>query len=117
MSLDNVGEQTARASQLEEGDEGSSKGSKKWVGAAVAVAVVAAVTLGGTAVVSALGGGGAQPEDVLPANAIAFAKLDLNPSAGQKLAVFQLASKFPKSKVTSKDTSVKAVWIAEKVEG
>jgi hypothetical protein len=69
--------------------------------------VVAAVALGGTALVSALGGGGAQPEDVLPANAIAFAKLDLNPSAGQKLAVFRLASKFPKAKVTSQDTSVK----------
>jgi hypothetical protein len=107
MSLDNQGEQTVPVSQQQEGEVRSSTGSKKWIGAAAAVAVVAAVTLGGTALVSALGGGGAQPEDVLPASAIAFAKLDLNPSAGQKLAVFQLASKFPKAKVTSQDTSVK----------
>lgn len=72
-------------------------------------AVVVALTVGGVAFVNAIGGGGAQPEDVLPANAIAFAKLDLNPSAGQKLAAYRLVSKFPKGKdkVTSQDTSIK----------
>lgn len=86
-----------------------SKGSKKWIGAAAGVAVVVALTVGGAAIVNAMNGGGPQPEDVLPANAMAFAKLDLNPSAGQKLAAYQLANKFPraKEKVTSQESSIK----------
>jgi hypothetical protein len=81
----------------------------KWIGAAAAVAVVVGLTVGGMAAIKVAGGGGAQPEDVLPANAIAFAKLDLNPSAGQKVAAYRLASRFPKvkNKVTSEDTSIK----------
>jgi Protein of unknown function (DUF3352) len=83
--------------------------SRKWLLAAVAAAVVVALSVGGVAVVNALGGGGPQPEDVLPANAIAFAKLDLNPSAGQKLAAYQLSRKLPglRNRVTSEDTSLK----------
>ncbi len=54
---------------------------------AVAVTAVAAATF--------LGGGGAQPEDVLPGNALAMVKLDLDPSAEQKLAVYRLAKRFP----------------------
>jgi Protein of unknown function (DUF3352) len=81
----------------------------KWVVAGTAVAAAFAVTAAGVVVAGAVNGGGPQPEDVLPANAMAFTKLDLNPSARQKLAVYQLASKFPKvkSKVTSEDTSIK----------
>ena len=83
--------------------------SRTWIGAAAAVAVIAAVAVGGVTLVNVLGGGGAQPEDVFPANAIVFAKVDLNPSAGQKLAVYQLARKFPTSrdKVTSEESSIK----------
>ena len=46
---------------------------------------------------------------MFPANAIVFAKVDLNPSVGQKLAVYQLARKFPTSrdKVTSEESSIK----------
>jgi hypothetical protein len=56
-----------------------------------------------------MGGGGPQPEDVLPATAVAFVKLDLNPSAGQKVAAYRLSSKFPeiKSQVSGEDTSIK----------
>jgi Protein of unknown function (DUF3352) len=81
----------------------------KWVVAGTAVAAVIALTAAGVVVSGVMGGGGPQPEDVMPASAMAFTKLDLNPTAGQKLAVFQLAAKFPKvkTKVTSKDTSIK----------
>ena len=84
-------------------------GEAKWVGAAAAVVVIVGLTVGGVWAIKTAGGGGAQPEDVLPANAIAFTKLDLNPSAGQKVAAYRLASKFPKvkDKVTSEDTSIK----------
>lgn len=61
------------------------------------VGAVAAVAVAGTAVALAgfLGGGGAQPEDVIPSDALAFAKIDLDPAAGQKVAVFRLAKRFP----------------------
>ncbi|MEP7034499.1 MAG: DUF3352 domain-containing protein [Actinomycetota bacterium] len=87
----------------------SSQGSRKWIGAAGAVVMVVALVFGGMTALKMLGGGGAQPEDVFPNSAIVFAKLDLNPSAGQKLAAYRLASSFPKvkDKVSSKETSVK----------
>ena len=95
--------------QMREEQPLAPRGSRTWIGAAAAVAVIAALAVGGSALVNVLGGGGAQPEDVFPANAIVFAKLDLDPSAGQKLAVFQLARKFPTSrdKVTSEESSIK----------
>ena len=82
-----------------------------------AVAGVAALTLAlaGGAVYGAtvLSGGGAQPEDVLPARAFGFVKLDLDPAAGQKVAAYQLARKFPDSGVTAegdvKDQLLRAV--------
>jgi hypothetical protein len=79
----------------------SARRSKKWIGASVAA--------GGTTLVNLMSGGGSQPEDVLPATAVAFVKLDLDPSAGQKLAAYQLSGKFPKvkSKVSGEETSIK----------
>ncbi|MEV4563097.1 DUF3352 domain-containing protein [Nonomuraea sp. NPDC049419] len=78
--------------------EPAKKGRKSWI-IAVAAAL-AVVLLGGGAVwaVGALGGGGTQPSDVLPADAIAYARLDLDPAANQKVALFQLASKFTVTK-------------------
>ena len=70
-------------------------------------AAAAAVAVAGGALVLAsfLGGGGSQPEDVVPANAIAFAKIDLDPAASQKLAVYRLAERFPttQDRVTSEE--------------
>ena len=90
-------------------------GERKWIGAAAAVAVVVGLSISGCAAGSktadspkavpalpAVADIGAQPEDVLPANAIAFAKVNLNPSVAQKVALFRLASKFPQVKVTEK---------------
>jgi hypothetical protein len=55
------------------------------------------LVLGGTgyAVASYLDGGGSQPEDVLPVDTLGFVKLDLDPSAGQKMALGSLLEKFP----------------------
>ncbi|SEG56835.1 Protein of unknown function [Nonomuraea solani] len=78
--------------------EPAKKGRKNWV-IAIAAAL-AVVVLGGGAVwaVGAFGGGGTQPNDVLPANSIAYARIDLDPAANQKLALFQLARKFTVTK-------------------
>jgi hypothetical protein len=82
-----------------------SRRTGRWlvVGTAVATAAV-----GGAAVLAAvaLSGGGPQPEDVLPSGAIGFAKVDLDPSASQKLNVFALSRKFPDAadELTSEDS-------------
>jgi Protein of unknown function (DUF3352) len=62
--------------------------------AIVAALLVGVVGGGGVWAASRLSGGGSQPQDVLPADAIAYARLDLDPAAGQKLALFQIAQKF-----------------------
>jgi hypothetical protein len=65
--------------------------------ALISAATVLAAGVGGAAyaVVSFLSGGGTQPEQVLPAGAVAFAKIDLDPAANQKVAVYKLTRKFP----------------------
>jgi hypothetical protein len=76
---------------------------------AIGAAVAGVVVLGGAgfAVAAYLSGGGTQPEDVLPADAIAFVKLDLDPSAGQKLALSSLLDKFPEIDIEG-DSDVRA---------
>jgi hypothetical protein len=66
-------------------------------GVVVAAVAVGTVLLGGAgfAAASYLSGGGTQPEDVLPGDALAFVKVDLDPSAGQKVALMSLLEKFP----------------------
>lgn len=75
----------------------SRSGSRKK--AAILGGVAAAVILGGGygayAVYDKLDGGGAQPHDVMPASTDAYARLDLDPSAGQKIELFRLIRKFP----------------------
>lgn len=62
----------------------------------VAVGVAAAVVLGSGAFAAAsLSGGGPQPEDVLPAGALGFVKVDLDPSAEQKERLYSLSRRFP----------------------
>jgi len=62
------------------------------VGVGVLVlALVGGITYG----LRALSRGGAQPEDALPAGAFAFAEIDLDPPAGQKLDAFRFLRRFP----------------------
>lgn len=77
---------------------------------ALVVGLVAIV--GGTAAVgggwlafSKLNGGGPQPESVLPADTIAFAKVDLNPSGAQKVAAVRFALRFPEAEGKVTETS------------
>ncbi|WP_114204281.1 DUF3352 domain-containing protein [Janibacter anophelis] len=68
----------------------------KW-GAFGAAGVLSLGLLGGGAIYafSKVNGGGPQPEAALPATTLAFAKIDLDPSAEQKLDAFRFARKFP----------------------
>ncbi len=72
------------------------KPSKGLIAGGVAAAVLAAA--GGAYALGAFNGllgGGKQPADVLPASAVAYARLDLNPSAAQKVGAFRLLDKLP----------------------
>ena len=53
---------------------------------------------GGFFAINLLSGGGAQPHDVLPGNALGYVRLDLDPAANQKVALFNIARKFTTTK-------------------
>jgi hypothetical protein len=62
--------------------------------AAASVAVVAAVGVGAYGVVSLMSGG-SSPATAVPANALGYLSLDLDPSATQKIEAFKILRKFP----------------------
>lgn len=59
------------------------------------ILAIVAVGAGGALAFQQVDGGGAQPESVMPATTMAFAKVDLDPSAGQKLDAIRFLRKFP----------------------
>jgi hypothetical protein len=60
------------------------------------IAVLVLALVGGvTYAVGALSGGGTQPDDVLPAGALTYSSIDLDPSAGQKIDAFRFLRLFP----------------------
>ena len=61
---------------------------------AIIVGVLVIFVVGGVFAFSKLSGGGVQPEELLPADTVAFAKLDLNPSFGQKVEFVRFISHF-----------------------
>jgi hypothetical protein len=64
---------------------------------------VAALALvgGGTWVTSQLSGGGQQPADVLPSDTLAFTRVDLDPSASQKVDLIKLLQRVPEFEETT----------------
>jgi hypothetical protein len=69
------------------------------------ILAIVAVGAGGALAFQQVSGGGAQPESVLPATTIAFAKVDLDPSAGQKLDAIRFIRKFPAAQGKVKEDS------------
>jgi len=64
----------------------------------IAVLAVLLVVGGGGIFAYARLTGGKQPAAVLPGNAVAYARIDLNPSAGQRVAALRFLMKFPSVK-------------------
>ncbi|MCD9199267.1 DUF3352 domain-containing protein, partial [Aeromicrobium wangtongii] len=73
----------------------SGSGAKKGFVGVVAAAVLLGGGYGAYAVYDRLDGGGPQPHDVLPASTDAYLRLDLDPSASQKMDLFKLVREFP----------------------
>lgn len=63
--------------------------------AAIAGGGIGLIGVGIFAAFALLSGGGTQPEAILPSDTVALAKIDLNPSAGQKINFVRFVSKFP----------------------
>ena len=63
-----------------------------------AAAGVLVLGAGGVFAFSALSGGGAQPAEAIPANAMAYVRMDLDPSAGQKVNAIRLLNRIPQFK-------------------
>ncbi|MEU7985672.1 DUF3352 domain-containing protein [Streptosporangium canum] len=94
------------------------KGGKGWLIAVVAALVVVLVGGGGAFAVNLLSGGGTQPHDVLPGNAIGYVRLDFDPAANQKLALFSIAQKFTVTKDSfTGDDPRKAIFDLAKKSG
>jgi hypothetical protein len=70
------------------------KRGRAWLAAGVAALLVVAVG-GGAWAFNALRSKGPQPEEVLPADAVAYVRMDLDPSADQKLNALRFFKKFP----------------------
>ncbi|GAA1513054.1 DUF3352 domain-containing protein [Kribbella lupini] len=74
------------------------KRRNKWIPLVAVVAVLAVLGGGGLFAYARLNGGGGQPAEVLPGTAVAYARIDLNPSAGQRVAALRYLMKFPSAK-------------------
>ena len=94
-------------------------GRRTWVLAVAGIAVVAAAGAG-FAVGAVLGGGGTQPEDVLPDTVLAYVDIDLDPAAEQKVNFVRLLGRFPDvEQQYGPEPDIRAVvvdWLAEGTE-
>lgn len=81
------------------------------------IALVAAGVLG----LALIGGGGAfafskiaqkgsQPDSVIPSTAVAYLRVDTDPSAGQKVALVQFLQKFPQTNKVNETDFRKSMW-------
>lgn len=71
------------------------RGKKTYIAGGIAAAIVLGGGFGAYAVYDRLDGGGVQPHDVLPASSQFYLRVDLDPSASQKVDLFRLVRKFP----------------------
>jgi hypothetical protein len=69
--------------------------SRSTVVAGAAVAVLAAAGAGAWGVYSLLAGGGPAPATAVPASAVGYVSVDLDPSASQKIEAIKILQKFP----------------------
>ena len=94
----------ASSTTLPAQSESGTSGRKR--GAIIGGGLLAVALVGGGAAyaVAALGGGGAQPDSAVPSSAIAIMKVDLDPSAGQKIDAMRFARMFPDVKAALGDS-------------
>lgn len=96
---------------------GPHRGRRLAVLGVAAAGVVGVVGLGSWAAVSLMGGG-AQPAEAIPANALGYVSLDLDPSAAQKIEAVRILEKFPaideELEISSRDDLRR--WVFEQIQ-
>ncbi|MCW2750223.1 MAG: hypothetical protein JWR83_1333 [Aeromicrobium sp.] len=98
-----------------------SRGARRVViiGSIVALVIVAAGA--GAYAFQKLSGGGTQPSEVLPASVLAYARVDVDPSASQKIALLKLIRKFPDAAksigIKSPDQDVRKLLFKDAIAG
>ena len=101
--------------------ESPSRGGRRLVivGSIVALVIVAAGA--GAYAFQKLSGGGTQPSEVLPASVLAYARVDVDPSASQKIALLKLIRKFPDAAksigIKSPDQDVRKLLFKDAISG
>lgn len=90
----------------------------RWPIIVLAAVLVVVIGGGGAFAYNLLAGGGTQPQQVLPSNALGYVRIDLDPSAGQKLAMLDFARKFPElsKKIGQENDLKKALFESAKAE-
>ncbi len=88
-------EPTPEVDYLGHEEQGTRSNGRRWGIVAAATVGVLGVAGAGAWGVSALMGGGPGAANAVPANALAYLSLDLDPSADQKVEAYQLMRKFP----------------------
>jgi hypothetical protein len=91
-------------------DEPTPRGRKRTGLIIGTVAAVAVLGTGGVLAYNALSGGGAQPAEVLPADSYAYMRIDIDPSAGQKIAAVRFLNKIPQIKDLGTGDARKGLW-------
>ena len=74
--------------------ESPARRSRRWWVLGMAAVLVVAAAGAGFAAGTVAGGGGTQPEDVLPDTVVAYADVDLDPAAEQKINLVRLLGEF-----------------------
>lgn len=100
------------------GGEPGKRGPGRALVIGLAVVLVLAIGGGAWAGLRWWYGSGKQPDEVLPASAIGYIRVDLNPTGQQKAAIFNFARKFPEmdKKLGSGDDPREALFNAIKSE-
>lgn len=85
----------------------------------VAIGVLVVASAGaGFATGTVVGGGGTQPEDVLPDTLVAYVDVDLDPAAGQKVNLVRLLGRFPDvEEQYGREPDIRAVVVDWLVQG
>jgi hypothetical protein len=74
------------------------------------VATVLLLGVGGALAVQQLSGGGPRPADVLPADTFGYVQVDIDPSAGQKLAAVRFLAKIPEIRDLESGDAREKLW-------
>ncbi|MCZ3387137.1 MAG: hypothetical protein LH630_09285, partial [Actinomycetia bacterium] len=90
---------------------------RAWVAAGVVLAVVGSAGAG-FAAGTVVGGGGTQPEDVLPDSLVAYIDVDLDTAAQQKINLVRLLGRFPQvEEQYGREPDIRAVVVDWLVQG